>query len=253
MKLTVLGSGTGWLRLDRNAPGYLLEEEDFCMLLDCGPGVFKQILKLGKKLEEISAIFISHFHPDHVADIIPFFFAIRYSMGYKRVLPVYLYTSEYFFQFFEALKKAFNEWIEPPQGLIKINGLPKVKNYSFSIGPFKAWSMPVKHNPESLAIRLEYKGKSFVYSGDTGYCEELIELSKNADLLLVECSNSEILAVEHHLSPQDIAVIAERAKVKRVLLSHFYPHSEKEGIEEIIKKEFSGEVILAKDFMEITI
>ncbi len=252
MKLTVLGSGTGWIRLERNSPGYLLELNNFCLLLDIGPGILKQILKIGKRLEDISAIFISHFHPDHVTDLIPFFFATRYNLGYKRSLPFELYAEESFSQFFELLKTAFRGWVEPPEGLLKINLLPRVKKYEFHIGPFKAFTSPVKHNPESLAIRLEYNNKSFVYSGDTGYCEEIIELAENADLLIVECANSKELYVEHHLSPKDIALISERAKVKRIVLSHFYPHSEEVDLN-IIKEKFKGEVILAEDLMEIKI
>lgn len=252
MKLIILGSGTGWIRLERNSPGYLVEVDDFCLLLDFGPGILKQILKIGKKLEDISAIFISHFHPDHVTDLIPFLFATKYSLGYKRVLPVSLYASEDFTHFYNSLKLAFREWIEPPKGLLNINLLPKLKNYQFFIGPFKACSSPVKHNLESLAIRLEYQGKSLVYSGDTGYCEELIELSEKADLLIIECSNSDELYVEHHLSPKDIALISERAKVKQIVLSHFYPHSEKVDLN-LIKNIFKGEIILAKDFIEVEI
>jgi len=252
MKIFVLGSGTGWIRLDRNSPGYLVEADDFSLLLDLGPGILKQVLKIGKKLEDISAIFISHFHPDHVTDLIPFLFATRYSLGYKRILPISLYASEDFSQFYNTLKIAFREWIEPPRGLLDINLLPKQKKYRFFLGPFKAYTTPVKHNPESLAIRLEYEGRSLVYSGDTGYCEELIELSEEADLLIIECSNSKEFYVEHHLSPEDIALISERAKVKRIILSHFYPHSENVDLD-IIKERYKGEIFLAQDLMEIEI
>jgi len=252
MKIFVLGSGTGWIRLDRNSPGYLVEVDDFSLLLDLGPGILRQILKIGKKLEDISAIFISHFHPDHVTDLIPFLFATRYSLGYKRILPISLYVSEDFSQFYNTLKIAFRDWIEPPRELLNINLLPKQKKYRFSIGPFKAYTTPVKHNPESLAIRLEYEGRSLVYSGDTGYCEELIELSEEADLLIIECSNSKEFYVEHHLSPEDIALISEKAKVRRLILSHFYPHSENVDLD-IIKERFKGEIYLAKDLMEIEI
>jgi len=250
VNLIVLGSGTGWIRLERNSPGYLLEIDKFLLLLDCGPGVLRQILKIQKRLEEISAIFISHFHPDHVADLVPFFFATKYSLGYKREDPISLYAAEDFSEFYFFLKKAFKNWIEPPEGLLKIILLPKVKKYQFSIGPLKALTTPVKHNSESLAIRLEYNKKSLVYSGDTGFCEELIELSKEVDLLIIECSNSNNLYVEHHLSPEDIAIIGERAKVKRILVSHFYPHSENLNIN-IIRKKVKGEIILAQDLMKI--
>ncbi|MBO8143893.1 MAG: ribonuclease Z [Thermodesulfobacterium sp.] len=252
MKITILGSGTGWIRLDRNSPGYLIEVDDFCLLLDLGPGVLKQVLRAGKKLEDISSIFISHFHPDHVTDLIPFLFATRYNLGYKRSSPVDLYVAEDFAQFYHLLNTAFRNWIEPPEGLLNINLLPKIKKYRFFIGPFTAYTSPVKHNPESLAIRLEYKTKSLVYSGDTGYCEELVELAEKADLLIVECANSKDLYVEHHLSPEDIALISERAKVRQIIFSHFYPHSERINLD-LIKEKFKGRVILAEDLIKIEI
>ena len=80
----------------------------------------------------------------------------------------------------------------------------------------------------------------------------MIELAEEADLSVVECANSEEIYVEHHLSPKDIAVISERAKVKRIVLSHFYPHSEKVEVN-TIKEKFKGEIILAKDLIEIEI
>ncbi|RLG12780.1 ribonuclease Z [Candidatus Pacearchaeota archaeon] len=253
MKLTVLGSGTGWIRLERNAPGYLLELNKFILLIDCGPCVTKQILKAGKKLDDISAIFISHFHPDHVSDLIPFFFATHYRLGYFRKEPIILYACEGFKEFYKGLKNAFGHWVEPPKGLLNIIELPKKENYSFMIGPAKAWSTPVKHNPESLALKIEYKNKKLVYSGDTGYCEELIKFSQGVDLLIVECSNSEKIYVEHHLSAQDIALIGKRSKVKKLMLTHFYPHSEDENLIEKIKKEFDGEVILAEDLLSLSL
>lgn len=250
MKVTVLGSGTGWVRLDRNSPGYLVEVDNFSLLLDLGAGVLKQFLKLGKKLEDISSIFISHFHPDHVVDLISFLFAMKYNLGYKKTSPVTLYVAEDFIEFYKLLNTAFKNWLEPQEGLLNIQLLPKIKKYKFSIGPFEAYTSPVKHNPESLAIRLEYKNKSLVYSGDTGYCEELIELAKEADLLIVECSNSKNLYVEHHLSPEDIALISKKAKVRQIIFSHFYPHSENID-KEFLKENFKEKVILAEDLMTI--
>lgn len=252
LKITVLGSGTGCIRLERNAPGYLVSVGDeFYLLLDCGYGVLKQVLKTGKKLEDVSAIFISHFHPDHVSDLIPFFFATRYALGYKRILPIELYAAKGFTTFFDLLKKAFNNWIEPPSYLLNIIEIPLVENYEFKLGPFKAKTTPVKHNPESLALRLEFKNKTLVYSGDTGYCKTLVELAKEADILIVECSNSEDLRVDFHLSPEDIGMIAQESKVKTLLVSHFYPHSEKKENVDIIRKYFEGKIILAEDFLTI--
>ncbi len=252
MRLTVLGSGTGWPRLDRNAPGYLLKSE-INLLLDMGPSIIKQLLKIGFTLEDIDAIFISHFHPDHVSDLVPFLFATRYQMGYKRKRPVKIYACEGFKKFLSLLNQAFDGTIEPPEGFIQIVELPRIKNYVFSLSDFEAIITPVKHREESLAIRLEKEGKAIVYSGDTGYCEEIVELAEEADLLILECSNPVVGEPPHHLAPEEVAQIAKRAKVKTLLVSHFYPHSEGIGVLEKIKKEFEGRCLLAEDLLSIEI
>jgi len=252
VKLTVLGSGTGWPRLDRNAPGYLVKS-DINLLLDMGPCVIKQLLKIGVTLENIDAIFISHFHPDHVTDLIPFLFATRYEMGYKRRDSVKIYACEGFNKFLSLLNQAFDGTIEPAEGVIEIVELPRIKKYVFSLGDFEAITTPVKHREESLAIRLEKEGKAVVYSGDTGYCEEIVELAEEADLLIIECSNSIQGEPSHHLAPEEVALIAKRAKVKTLLISHFYPHSEGIGVLERIKKEFGGRCLLAEDLLGIEI
>lgn len=252
MRLVVLGSGTGWITSERGAPSYLVSLENFHLLLDLGPGTIKHLLKTGFTLNDISAIFISHFHPDHVTDLIPFLFAMRYQLGYIRKEKIHLYVHKNFLFFYAGLKKAFGHWIHPPYGLLEIHLLEKEDLYSFQLGPFQAKTIKVKHNPESLAIRLELNNKSIIYSGDTGFCEEIITLSQGGDLLILECANSEIHSVPHHLGPEEISIICERANPKRVLLTHFYPHSEEVNFE-IIKKRYQGEIILARDFLSLEI
>lgn len=250
MKLTVLGSGTGWLRLDRRAPGYLVSVADFHILLDMGPGTLYQLLHLGLSLEDISAIFISHFHPDHVTDLIPFFFATRYQLGYRRQTPVNLITHRKFIEFHDGLMKAFGHWVLPPEGLIEYKLLTGDSLQCTTLGPFTVKTIGVKHNEESLAIRLESGGKSLIYSGDTGLCEEIIELARDGDLLIVECANSPETGSPFHLGPEDIAQIASKAKPKRLLLTHFYPHSENPFLKPILEV-YSGEILIARDLQTI--
>lgn len=252
MRVTVLGSGTGWLRIERRAPAYLVTYGDFHILLDIGPGTLYQLLNTGLSLNDISAIFISHFHPDHVTDLIPFFFATRYQLGYTPQTQVFVIAHKKFQEFHEALKGAFGQWVSPPEHLFRFILLPGDSLQSFDLGPFRVKTLGVNHNEESLAIRLELGEKSLIYSGDTGLCNEIIELARGGDLLILECANSQEYKSPFHLGPEDIAEIALKAKPKRILLSHFYPHSESPPIE-LIQKVYDGEIILAKDFQIIEI
>jgi len=250
MRLTVLGSGTGWFTSERCAPGYLVSQEDFHLLLDLGPGTLRQLLKLNLTLNEVSALFISHFHPDHVTDLIPFLFATRYNLGYFRKEKVKLIAHQKFSEFYEGLKKAFGHWVEPQEGLLYWQLIENEGLFSFQIGPFKAQTIKVNHNPESLALRLEFMGKSLIYSGDTGFCEELIELAQEGDLLVLECANSREYKVPIHLGPEEISLICEKARPKKLLLSHFYPHSEEVNLA-IIQERFQGEIILGRDLLTL--
>lgn len=252
MKLTILGSGTGWIRADRHAPAYLVSLEDFHMLLDIGPGTLYQLQKINCSLNDLSALFISHFHPDHVTDLIPFFFATRYKLGYTRKTPITLISHYSFSDFYEGLKRAFGHWVCPPEGLLELRLINEEDPFSFKFGPFKATTVKVNHNPESLAIRLEFEGKSLIYSGDTGWCEALIELARGCDLLILECANSETFASPYHLGIDEITEIAFQAEPKKLLLSHFYPHSENPYLG-VLKKNYDGEIILAEDLLTLTL
>ncbi len=253
MILTVLGSGTGWFRKNRCAPGYLVSFAEKHFLLDLGPGTLRQILKLNLNLNDISALFISHFHPDHVSDLIPYFFATRYNFGFQREEKVYLIAHERFRSFHEGLKQAFGSWVEPKEGVFEYVLIPnKCHFFSVEILGLKIKTIPVVHNPESLALRIDYQGKSLIYSGDTGYSEDLCELAFGGDLLIIECANGGEIRVPQHLGPEEVLQIAVKSKVKRVLISHLYPHSEPLPLD-FFRKNFSGEIIVAKDLIRIEI
>ena len=72
MKLIVLGSGTCVPSLKRSAPAYYLEAEGKQILIDCGGGTLLQLEKIGKSYKDIDAVFITHTHPDHIADLMQF-------------------------------------------------------------------------------------------------------------------------------------------------------------------------------------
>ncbi|HDL65163.1 MAG TPA: MBL fold metallo-hydrolase, partial [Proteobacteria bacterium] len=121
----------------------------------------------------------------------------------------------------------------------------------------KGWKIqtgPVKHNPESIAYRLEAdSGKVVVYTGDTGYSESLIELARGADLLISECSFPDAVDLPAHLNPSKVGRIARLAGVKKVLLTHLYPPCDEVDIVKECGREFEGEIIKSEDGMVVEI
>ncbi len=253
MELIVLGSGTGWPRRKRNASGYLLRVGDYWLLLDCGPGTLRRITEAGQDINYIDFIFLSHWHPDHVADLVPYFFATRYRLGFFRVDPIRLISAEGFRNFYRALREAFGHWIEPPEGLLEIYERPTDRMSLLTFPGLRLATSPARHNPESLALRVEAEGKVLVYTGDTEYSPEIVELAQGADLLVCECSFPEENPVAGHLTPSRAGRMAAEAGVKRLLLTHFYPPCEDADLKGPVQKYYPGEILLAEDLMTITI
>jgi ribonuclease BN (tRNA processing enzyme) len=110
----------------------------------------------------------------------------------------------------------------------------------------------VEHNDESIAYRITSDGgSSVVYTGDTDYCENLIDLAKKADLLICESALPDDSRVKGHLTPSLAGEIASRAGVGKLVLTHFYPECDRTDIEQECRKTYSGPLVLAKDLMRI--
>jgi len=107
----------------------------------------------------------------------------------------------------------------------------------------------VPHGKFSLAYLIKKDNFKIIYSGDTGYSEELITLAKNADILIHECSLTDDSKTEIHVTPTQLSKIAIKTNVKMLIATHFYPicDSHLPEIETILKKGFKGEVVMGKD------
>ena len=112
--------------------------------------------------------------------------------------------------------------------------------------------VPVEHIAGSLAYKVTSSGgRSAVYSGDTDFCENLVALSKDADLLICESALPDDLKVKGHLTPSLAGEIARRANVRKLVLTHFYPECDQADIEKECRKTWAGPLMLAEDLMQI--
>jgi ribonuclease BN (tRNA processing enzyme) len=149
-----------------------------------------------------------------------------------------------------GLQKVFGRWIVPegyPFHLHEAKGMIPFENFILK-------TLPLTHSESSIALRVEIPGgKALVYSGDTDYCENIVALAKNADLLILECSLPEEMRVAGHLTPSLAGRIARESHGKRLLLTHFYPPCDEQNLTREVAKEFAGEIILAEDLMTIEV
>jgi len=252
--VTILGSGTCVPSLQRSSCSVLLCIDANRLLFDSGPGTMRRLLEADTTIFDLNYVFYSHFHPDHSAELVPLIFATKYPDIYRRQSPLTIAAGRGFADFFEGLKAVYGKWIELAPGLLNFMELNNTSKDSRNFQDFTVESAPVEHNPESLAYRItSTDGSSVVYSGDTDYSENLIELAKGADLLICESAQPDSLPVKGHLTPSMAGEIANRAGVRKLVLTHFYPSCENVDVAKECRKTYSGPLILAEDLMRIEV
>lgn len=242
MKLSIIGFWGGYPKKNGASSGYLLEHNGFQLLIDCGSGVLAKMQNILQP-EELDAVIISHYHPDHIADIGVLQHArlIQGFLGKEMAnLPVYGHT----FNSHEFSKLTYKKITK---------GIGYDPNSVLSIGPFQVSFLKTNHPVPCYAMRFEADGKALVYTADSSFKEEFIEFSKAADLLLCECNfyGNQNGGSAGHMNSFETGQLANKAGVKQLILTHL-PHYR--NINELVTEaasEFSGTIKLADEFSTI--
>ncbi|WDV44574.1 MBL fold metallo-hydrolase [Clostridiaceae bacterium M8S5] len=213
MKLTILGNNGPYPTAGGACSGYLIETKDTKILIDCGNGVLSNLKKVCP-IDEIDAIFISHLHADHVSDIFIMRYAIGLNMDKTDKVSMPLYTpmdNENILQLMNY-NESFNIMPIKEEQEIRVKGL---------IVTFKRTMHPV----ECYSIKVRCDNKSFVYSADTAYSQNIINFARDADVFLCEAGVLEKDRKKDtpHMSAKQAAEVATKANVTKLILTHFWP------------------------------
>ena len=250
VELIILGSGTGIPSLRRGSPGVLLISDSARVLIDSGSGVLRRMLEAGITYQDIDLLLYTHTHPDHIADLIPLLFACKYAEQ-PRQKDLLCVGGPGFTDYFEELKTLYGPWIKPQSYQLAIR---ENSQQPLTFHDLKISSKAMAHLPGSLGYRIERRDeKSVVISGDTDYCQNIVDLGFEADLLILECSFPDGKKVEGHLTPSLAGRIGTEARCKRLLLTHLYPPCDRVDILESCRRVYTGEITIAEDLMRIQI
>lgn len=250
MEITILGSGTCVPYLKRGSAGIILRIGENILLFDSGTGTLERMLKRGITYLDLDVVLYTHTHPDHVADLVPLIFASKYGeTPRRRDLP--LIGGRGFKTYFQAIQGAYGRWLQPDLFQIHIR---EVYDDILDYDLFRVIARPMTHLPDSVGYRVESSdGKSAAFSGDTDYCPNLIGLAKDVDVLVIESALPDEMKAEGHLTPSLAGRIGREANCKKMVLTHLYPVCDTVDIVQQCRKEYRGELLIAEDFMEISI
>jgi len=244
VKLTILGCSGSVPGPGRAASGYLLEAEDFRLLLELGSGVFSRLQEEKCDPFDLDAVLFSHLHPDHCGD----FTALTvwrqwhpnppYDTRARR-LPVYAPEG--------AATRFANAYAPDEQrrvttDLSDVYQFHELDEQTFSLGPFEITPVKVFHSATSFGFRIRHGGVTLAYTGDTGPCSALTELAKDAELLLSEVSwtDSPSRPEGVHLSGKQAGVLARESGVGKLLVTHVPPWTDRAAVFAEAQEEFAA-------------
>jgi ribonuclease BN (tRNA processing enzyme) len=243
MNVIILGSGTAVPVKGRGYAGIYLRIGKEHVLLDAGPGTLKTLAQLGVTYLDLDRVFLTHFHPDHCLDLVSILFAMRIPTP-RRTKPLVIYGPRGLNRLYRQLNEAFHGWIEPRTYRLTLRELGQTR---LRFPGYTVRTRSMNHSTPALGYRVEARGKSLVYSGDTDVCDEIIELGREADLLILECSMTDERKVAGHLTPTACGRIAAHANCRHLVLTHFYPVFRGYDIRRRVRRAFSGRLTLARD------
>ena len=222
------------------------------LLLDCGPGALHRCAAFDVPWTAITHVALSHFHPDHFAELPMLVYALKYTAVPARTEPLVVLGPPGIVRLVKALAHGYGDWLLEPGFPIVILDVQPGEPFPLD-AELTLESFPVPHTAESVAFALTAPEGRLVYTGDTGPSSELARWARGCDLLLAECSLPEAQALEIHLTPERAGDLARDAGTKRLVLTHFYPPVETSDPARAAARRFSGPVIAANDGDRFTI
>ena len=231
MRITVLGKSPSWQDAGGACSGYLVEDGETRLLLDCGNGVFA---KLRERVDytDLDAVLISHLHADHFLDLVPYAYALKYAPrqqpnpvggypGTDAPGPPPVDRSGGGARVFRRVVGAWGkeDLIEKAFALEEYDAGSTVE-----VGTLRARFQEVPHFTTTYAVDFSSAngGGRFTYSADCRPGDELVRIAEDTDLLLVEATlaRPERTGIRGHMTPAEAGDQARRAGAHRVVLTH---------------------------------
>jgi ribonuclease BN (tRNA processing enzyme) len=214
-------------------------------VLDLGYGAYTRLSsRLNGNISAVSAVVVSHCHPDHLVDVHALHRALYFS-GADRRVPLYAPAS-----IVPPLEALDPEEPSPLSTTFQLIALPGTG--AMSLDGWELTSVRTPHYVENVAVRLDGPAGSIVYTGDTGPCSELTSLAAGCDLLICEAtdryqrdpmrSGDGLLMTGH-----DAGVLAAEAEVRHLMLTHFWPGNDRDLTAASARRSYAGPITLADE------
>ena len=279
-RVTLVGTGTPTPQANRFGPATLVEAGSQTLLFDAGRGVPIRFSQLRIPLARIDALFITHYHSDHVSGIPDVWLTGWLPGGGGRTQPIRVIGPIGAKDLMTNLERAYAADVRiriADQKLPAAGGRIVTDEFSsdgivYERDGVRVTAFEVDHGDEikpAYGYRIDYKGRSVLISGDTRFSENLIRNGMGVDLLVhaIAGSKPELLEdpvvrliLDHHTLPPQAATVFNRTKPKLAIYTHFVLQGTRTfppvTVDEIVaetRKGYSGPLQAGEDLMSFDI
>lgn len=243
-------------------------------LFDAPNGVARQLALAGLSLDRLGQVFITHNHSDHVLDV-GSLLVLAWGSGLKSPVGIYgppplrkIVHDSFAASNYDRKVRMREEGRPPLRPLIHVHeqaeGGVVYRDANVTVSSAVVDHYTVK---PAFAYRLDTPARSIVISGDTTYSEALVNLAQGADLLIHEAmyldgvtqlagSNESLKdhLMRSHSTTEQVGMVAARAGVKKLVLSHLvpaFPSITDEMWLAGVRQHFTGEAVVGRDLQEV--
>lgn len=241
-RLTLLGTGTCQLQDGRAASSVLIEFEGLRVLLDMGRGIARRVSEVGLANDDIEHIVLSHFHPDHVSDLIPFLHAACWSRIDPRKKDLNIYGPVGVkVQVMRVISLFGPDELIRPTFDIRIH---EIREPSFAISGvhFDFVDLPPANNH---GLKFRVGKKTVALTADSYFHDQEVDFVTGADIAVIDAG---------HLSENEIVELAVRSHPELLVLSHLYHDYDQPKLESLAASAgFRGKLVIGKDLLEFEV
>jgi ribonuclease BN (tRNA processing enzyme) len=264
VRITVLGKSPSWQDAGGACSGYLVEEGQTFLLLDCGNGVFSKLRRY-RDYVAVDAIVVSHLHADHFLDLVPYAYALTYAPRQQPVpvdrWPGTARPAKPKLLAPRGARQVFRQIVGAWGAEDLIEGAFDLHEYlpgdELTVGPLAVRFQEVPHWLPTCAVQVHSTVEDpasprtgrFTYGADSAPTDDLVRFAEGSDLLMIEATlpRPERDGVRGHLTPAEAGEHGSRAKVGRLVITHFSDEMDELWVRREAERTFEGPVSVARE------